>query len=75
MCFREATWTNGRKTVSGRWVYIWHRQRFVIELSSGRQFEVDGDSPKWGSWKLERSVNDNARRKPAIRLAERAAGD
>lgn len=54
MLFRDGSWTNGKKRVVGRWLYLRHRERFIVELSTGRRFEVSGDTPEWGNWILEK---------------------
>lgn len=60
MC-REATWENGKRTVTGTWDYNWAGDFFNISLNSrdrvtgsARQFRVWGDAPEWGNWKLVR---------------------
>jgi len=54
---QEAKWTNGKKTISGRWVYIWHLKTFIVELSTGRRIVLLGnDTPEWGKWK---KIKDN----------------
>ncbi len=59
MSVNEATWTNGKQRVTGRWVYIWSRDVFLICLDGvdeitgrPRKFETHNDSPEWGKWKL-----------------------
>lgn len=55
----RAKWTNGKRTVTGRWRWIWHKQRFRIILdvpsevtSRQHDFLVAGETPEWGNWKL-----------------------
>lgn len=55
----EAQWTNGKRVVSGRWLYNWASDRFLVELdqkdrttgADTKRFHVYGDSPEWGKWK------------------------
>lgn len=64
MASRRATWTNGKKTLTGSYEYFWHSDSFVIRLDStdritGRKrvVHVYGDDlPEWGNWKLVREV-------------------
>lgn len=59
---RQATWSNGKRRLTGSYDYIWASDTFVIELDSRdrltgrrRRFSVvGGDHPEWGRWKLER---------------------
>lgn len=55
MCPRNAKWTNGRSIRSGTWVYIKHKDKFLITLDSGRQFYTSLDTPEWGNWSLIRN--------------------
>ncbi len=57
--FTDAVWKKGKKTIKGRWMYIWHRNVFLIRLDSvdeitgqGREIEVHGDDPEFNGWKL-----------------------
>ena len=58
--WRKGTWKCGKKRLTGQWLWVWHRQRFVIDLDGKdpetglrrEQFEVAGDSPDFGKWKL-----------------------
>lgn len=57
----RATWTNGKRSITGWWIYQWAAQRFYIELDSRdritgqpRSFVTDNDTPEWGRWKLVR---------------------
>lgn len=52
---REARWTNGRSIRKGTWVYIKHKDKFLITLDSGRQFYTSLDTPEWGNWRLVRN--------------------
>lgn len=59
--WNEATWVNGKKKLKGRWYYSWGPNKFWISLDSKdpitgefRRFDVYGDSPEWGKWKLVR---------------------
>lgn len=54
----EATWSNGKRTLTGRWRYEWARDRFIIHLDSidkitgqHRQVVTYNDTPEWGKWK------------------------
>lgn len=57
---REAQWTNGKRTVSGRWSYYWAGDFFTVELDQRdrttgertKTFRVYGDSPEWGKFRL-----------------------
>ncbi len=58
---KPGTWTNGKRTVTGRWIYVWASQRFVIWLDSrdrvtgaNRRIVTANDTPEWGNWKLKR---------------------
>lgn len=58
-----ATWTNGKRKLTGLWEYIWHSDSFLISLDSRdritgeqRVFRVHGDTPEWGNWRLVREV-------------------
>lgn len=53
------TWRNGKRSVSGRWMYDSAAQRFRIELDSvdrttgeRRRVITAGEFPEWGKWKL-----------------------
>ena len=55
---KEAKWSNGEATISGRWIYDWGADRFLIWLDSidpvtqqPRGLSVSGDKPEWGNWK------------------------
>lgn len=55
----SATWINGKKSVSGYWVYNYSADNFTVFLNSKdritgqkRRFIVCGDFPEWGNWKL-----------------------
>lgn len=58
----EAQWTNGKRTVSGRWFYYRPGDFFSVELdqrdrTTGERtkiFRVYGDSPEWGKFRLVR---------------------
>lgn len=59
----KGTWVNGKKTLTGRWEYIWHSNNFTIVLDSKdritgvqRRLTVHGDTPEWGNWKLKRET-------------------
>ena len=62
MSWQSGVWRKGKRTLRGRWCYIWHRDRFLIELDgkdratglSRRPFEVTDDVPNFNGWKLER---------------------
>ena len=59
---KPGVWTNGKRTVTGRWQYHWSADRFVILLDNKdrvtgdyRRIVVGGDAPEWGKWKLVRA--------------------
>lgn len=61
----EASWTDGKKTITGRWLYIWSRDRFVIWLDGKddlgmrrREFETCNDSPEFGKFKLVKAEKE-----------------
>ena len=63
----KATWINGKRTVTGQWVYNWSSDHFYIELDSidrithqNRRFTVHGDKPEWGNWKLAARESSDA---------------
>jgi hypothetical protein len=58
--FKKASWTNGKKELTGSWRYNWSADSFTISLDSRdritgeyRSFIVNGDKPEWGNWKLK----------------------
>lgn len=58
---KKATWVNGKRKITGAWVYDWASQTFKIELDQkdtvtgiNKHIEVKDDSPEWGNWKLLR---------------------
>lgn len=59
---RQAQWTNGKKTISGRWHYFRPGDFFIIELDQSdrttgqktKTFRVYGEFPEWGNFKLVR---------------------
>lgn len=58
---QKAVWTNGKKSITGNWIYYRHNDRFFISLDSKdpitgrrRELAVAGDHPEWGKWKLVR---------------------
>lgn len=60
--WKEATWQNGARVVTGRWCYNWSADVFHIQLNSKdrvtglrRSFTVTGDTPEWGNWKRKPS--------------------
>jgi len=62
----SATWSNGKRAVSGTWDYYWAGDYFSITLASKdrvtgeqRSFRVYGDSPEWGKWKLDRALSQS----------------
>ena len=62
--WRKAVWVNGKKRVTGVWLYNWSSDTFWIMLDSRdritgrkRAFLVDGEKPEWGNWK--RLVEEN----------------
>ena len=61
---KNGTWTNGKRTVTGKWAYMWQSERFVVELNSvdritgmRRRLVLAGDRPEWGNWKLVTTDN------------------
>lgn len=58
-----AHWTNGRKTVTGRWEWHWAAQRFVIDFDipvsahgeRKRHWVTADEAPEIGRWKLARA--------------------
>lgn len=64
----KATWTNGKRRVTGYWEYHRHSDRFLIILDSrdrltGRQrrMEIATERPEWGNWKLVRDEPQTAK--------------
>ncbi len=60
---KTGTWTDGKRTESGRWDYCWGGDYFVVILDSRdpvtgmpRQFRVYDDHPEWGNFKLVREA-------------------
>lgn len=57
---KNGVWRKGNKTVTGKWYYIWHRDRFIIQLNGcdpetgleREPFEVSGDNPDFKGWRL-----------------------
>jgi hypothetical protein len=49
---RFCKWTNGKKTISGWYIYNWGSDRFVTQVNRGKRRIVYGDRPEWGNWKL-----------------------
>lgn len=60
--YRSGVWSNGKRTLRGRWRYDWAKDRFFVRLSSGRSFAVYGEHPEWGKWKLARSGSETPER-------------
>lgn len=59
MSWKQGKWKNGTRTVTGQWLYVWHRDCFIIALNSNdpitgeqRKITTSNDSPEWGKWKL-----------------------
>jgi hypothetical protein len=57
--WNEAKWTNGSRTIKGRWFYDLPADKFYIELDSidritgcQRNITSHRDEPEWGNWKL-----------------------
>jgi hypothetical protein len=58
----QAKWTDGKRTITGRFEYYWPGDRFDIWLDStdritGKQRHISlvgEDSPQWGKWKIVR---------------------
>jgi hypothetical protein len=55
-----ATWTDGKKVVTGHWQYNWASDSFTIFLDStdritGRKrvIRTTGDTPEWGRFKRQ----------------------
>lgn len=64
MC-TEATWVNGKRRMTGWWLYNRSTDRFYIRLNSrdritgeDRRITTANDSPEWGNWKLVRGSAD-----------------
>lgn len=58
--WKEAVWVNGKRRVTGRWLYNRASDRFAIELDQrdrvtrcNKRLIVAGDAPEWGNWKRE----------------------
>jgi hypothetical protein len=56
---REATWTNGKRRITGWYIYHWPSDRFHITLDyrdriTGQSPSIitTRDKPEWGNWKL-----------------------
>ena len=55
---KPASWSNGRRVVTGSYLYHWASGRFWIALDKSspkslrKGFWVHGDSPDFGRWKL-----------------------
>ena len=61
----KGTWKNGKKTVTGIWLYNWSADTFSIILDSKdsitgqqRSFTTCNDTPEWGNWKLVRKETE-----------------
>lgn len=61
MSYKRATWRNGKRVISGSWIYSWASDTFAIFLDSRdrvtgmpRVLRVHGETPEWGNWKLVR---------------------
>jgi hypothetical protein len=62
MAARKASWTNGKRTITGTWEYINFSRQFHFVLDSRdpvtgliREFWIKADSPEWGNWKLNKA--------------------
>lgn len=61
----KAHWSNGKKTVSGCWVWQWASQRFVTDFDvplsahgeKKRHWVTANETPEIGPWKLVRSTD------------------
>lgn len=61
---KDARWTNGKRTINGRWAYHWPSDSFTIELdvrdvitgAKTRTFTVKDDTPEWGKFRLIREA-------------------
>lgn len=56
----DGVWINGKRTITGKWIYDWASDSFSIYLNSRdsitgeyRRMRIKGDSPEWGNWKLK----------------------
>lgn len=56
--YTKATWKNGKKKVTGHWIYNWAADSFTIILNSKdpitnreRIINTYNDVPEWGNWK------------------------
>lgn len=62
MSVHEASWSNGKRTVKGRWSYYRPGDFFSIELDQRdrttgertKRFRAYGDRPEWNKFKLIR---------------------
>lgn len=69
MNWKKGRWSNGKRTLTGSWAYVWSRDMFVIHLNSKdpitgrkRNIETFNDTPEWGKWRL---IEDEDQRKEA----------
>lgn len=52
--WNSATWARKDKRMSGRWMYNWAQDCFVVEYGrQNRRVTVYADTPEWCGWKLE----------------------
>lgn len=58
LVWKEASWTNGKETVTGKWAYIYESDSFFISLKNGETRRTYRDEPEWGSFKLIRKNNE-----------------
>lgn len=56
--WHRAVWVNGKKRITGAWLYNWASERFLIVLDSTdkvtgmrRRIVTDNDTPEWGNWR------------------------
>lgn len=54
----KSEWTNGKKTVKGKWTYIWSSEKFYIVLEDGTNFYTYGEHPEWDNFKRIKELKD-----------------
>ncbi len=58
--WHKATWKNGKKQLTGSWCYVWAFDSYWISIDGKdpetglerEAFDVKGDEPEFGKWKL-----------------------
>ena len=52
-------WTRGKKEYSGKYEWIWHKQRWYVQLDNGKYgIARSGDTPDFGQYKFKEKVNE-----------------